>query len=215
MKKNLFLISCFFLCLNVFSLEEAWLAMGFSYGNSIDLNQNSLNTTSSYKGSMGINLSTYGFWDHSKVGLYFYFAGWLPFVVHTAEEIGDYRSVAMEFVLGPGFRYRIGGNLTAVYGCGLDVFLEVDEYRKKTEGNQEYSMFAANFGLGGDIGLKIDIGRTFVVSIGSALSFHFLNSTTLKNQYNSYNEEKVNALFSVKPYIAIGFNRNRENVSLS
>ena len=101
--------------------SDGWFSLGLNFGNYF---QNDSNLGNFYAGSLGINFSGYGFWNHNhNIGIFFNFGLLLPHQNPLSANTigGNYNQVvSSEFILGPGFRHRINENLTLHYGIGLN-----------------------------------------------------------------------------------------------
>ena len=200
----------------LFSTEEVWqdgwMGVGLNFGNYF---QNDSNLGNFYTGSLGINSSGYGFWNHNKNFGIFYNYGLLlpyrnPLSMNTIES--NYNQIiSVDLTSGPGFRHRFNEKLLLHYGIGLNFgafgFLDIgrDEMRSL---DQRFSL-----GIGGDVGLKFDITNAVYLNIGTALNFNFLeyrlarsttdNWTNTRQDFSGWN---TNYMFGIRPYIAVGVN---------
>jgi hypothetical protein len=65
---------------------------------------------------------------------------------------------------------------------------------------------ATNLGIGGDIGIKLDITDILGLMIGTLGSYHWINHTRFDGQSSSDSEWYVNSRFAIRPYLSIGIN---------
>jgi hypothetical protein len=205
MKKAL----CVFLCLSMltvfaFSLEESWLNMGFAYGNSIDIHPNQAALNDGYTGSPGIALTLYQFWDSQKVGMFLGFSGTSLMVSSVPGDIKNYGSALVEGLIGLGFRRHLAKGFTLGYAGGFDFLYESLSYRGA--GDELVEGRTMNFGIGGDIGVKLDITDILSLRIGTIASYHCINHTRFDGQTSYDSEWSVNSRFGIQPYLSIGLN---------
>ena len=203
----------------LFSLEEGWFATGANFGNYF---QNDTNLGNFYAGSPGINFSGYAFGDHEKnIGLFFNYAFLLPYqnplAVNTIER--NYNQiVSSDFLLGPGFKYRLNEKLALHYGIGLN--LTLFNFFDRASDNVKSMDQRTGLGIGGDIGLKFDITDIVYLNIGATLNYNFANyrvaESTTDNWTNTRRDSSgwVNnfSMFGIRPYIAVGVNMFSESV---
>jgi hypothetical protein len=204
----------------LFSLEEGWLAAGTNFGNYF---QNDTALGNFYAGSLGINFSSYGFGNHEKnIGFFFNYALLLPYknplAANTIENNFN-QIVSADFILGPGFKYRINEKFTLHYGIGLSFnlfqFLDrVNDNAKSTE--QRYGL-----GIGGDVGLKFDITDIVYLNLGTTLNYNFANYRVAESTTDNWTNTRPDSsgwmnnfsMFGIRPYIAVGVNYFSESVT--
>jgi hypothetical protein len=197
----------------LFSLEEGWLATGTNFGNYF---QSDSALGNFYAGSFGINLSSYGFWNHEKnIGLFTNMGLLLPYKNPLAANTIDNnfnQVVSMEFLVGPGFRYHISEKLKLHYGIGING--SVFNFFNRVTGDNKSMDKRIGLGIGGDIGLKYDITNKFYLNFGTALGYNFLNYRIAESTTDNWTNTKRDSsgwvsnfsMIGIRPYIAIGIN---------
>jgi hypothetical protein len=208
--KNAGLIVGLLLCVNslAFSIQESWMSAGFEFGNYVEFGPDHEFT---YLGSPGFDFNMYTFKDRQNIGLYWHFSGLFPVIEKSDKTPYDYL-LQYDWIMGPGFRYPLGKNLTLAFGVGVEVMAPL--YAKYTENSIDYSLVLFNLGLGGEVGIKYNFTDKFYLNAGLSLSHSFINRTA---KYTYSDDRKVRttiseewtfnyAMFGVKPFINIGIN---------
>jgi hypothetical protein len=197
----------------VFAQQETWLSMGFEFGNSIE----HYDGETTYIGSPGFNVNTYGFLEKRDIGVFFHY-GFLSSVVTAGKrDLADY-GFQMDFITGPGFRYSFNDNLKLQFGIGINWMVIAADYARD---GKDYSRAVVNLGIGTDMGIKYDINDFFYISGGVTLSYLFHNYTSLYSHETPANDISINTriidetikgygMFTAKPYLALGFNYYQE-----
>ena len=192
--------------------SDSWFSLGTNFGNYF---QSDANLGDFYAGSLGINFSGYGFWNHNqKMGIFFNYALLLPYqnpLAANTIESNYNQVVSADFIFGPGFRHRINEKLTLHYGIGINFNLssflnrESDDIKSWDE--------RLGLGIGGDIGLKFDVTDVFFVNIGTALNFNFVNHRLAESTADNWTNTRLdssgwgsNVMFGMRPYITFGVN---------
>jgi hypothetical protein len=219
-KAIIFFILITGISISTFSLtSESWLYFGFEYGNLFDSYLEQGETVHSYMGSPGLNFGGYRFFDKKNYGLFVH--GFFAIPVSGYKEINgvsidnNYEEpYQVGLLFGPGFRYNFTENFTLKGAIGLNILMSWLDYSGyiPTYGDVFYETFRCDFGIGGDIGLKINITRAFFLNFGSIFTFDFLRFMIMDTSFkkSSVGRMKNFYMFEIRPYITVGFNINRE-----
>jgi hypothetical protein len=195
-----------------FSLEENWLSTDFAWGNLMEFDEGSR-----YLGAPGFNLKIYSFQDRKNMGFYFHSLWSFPAIAPGQHSDGGYDWMA-ELMLGPGFRYKLGEQLSLHGGLGIDWAYLFAQY---TQEGQDYRKVLFTLGIAGDLGVKYDIRDFFYIQGGLMFSYMFANRTfsytveridqdTVRQKQVLDDWVKGYALVGIKPYIGIGWSYYRE-----
>lgn len=206
--KKIFSIVIFTVCSNVilFSLEETWVMIGVKYDNYFDIVRNEISPVGLYMGNIGGKVNTYKFWEGSNVGLYLSDSVTVPALFSTESHIYDYNAIQNEAVIGFGFRTNITDKLLMYGGIGFSFIYGNGTYNNRNE-NLSYMTDIFDFGIAGDIGLKLNFSKDrFFISFGAELSYHFVNHTSIASSLREETKWAMGSLFGVKPYICFGVN---------
>jgi len=221
MKKAIFILF-FITAINIsaFSLtSEAWLYFGFEYGNFFDSYTEQNEKVHSYMGSPGLNFGGYRFFNKKNYGVFVHDFFAVP--VNGYKEINgvskdndyDY-AFQIGMIIGPGFRYNFSENFTLKWAAGFSLLMTWFGYDGYlwTYGDVFYDVFSVNYGIGGDIGFKWNITKTFFINAGSIFTFDFLRYIIMDTSFNKKADgwEKDFFMLAVRPYITIGFIINKE-----
>jgi len=145
-----------------------------------------------------VGIPTIGFTDVNGVTKNYNF-GFLPYQVGL--------------IIGPGFRHNITEDFAIKWGIGIDFMMSFIDYKDYLPGygNVFRKTSSYNFGIGGDIGIKGNITKTFFMSIGSIFQVDFLRVMSVKTSFgkNSSGIAKDFLMLGASPYITFGFNLNR------
>ncbi len=211
----------------VFGESETWLSIGFEYGSFFEHASDSGITTDSYMASPGIALSTYTFWNRKNVGFFIHDSFLFPTNILTTIngtttdiDLGIYDLlVQVGIIIGPGFRYSFNKNIKLHYGIGLSFLETVANYSSYSSyygTTISYSMFAFNFGVGGDIGVKYDVSDIIYLDVGTILNYDFKNYTLISSSFSDASSwsNRNYRMISFRPYICVGFNFYRSKEGL-
>jgi hypothetical protein len=209
--------------LSVFSLtSESWLYFGFEYGNLFDSYSEQGDTVYSYMGSPGLNFGGYRFFNGKNNGVFAH--GFFAVPVKGFKEIknvskdinfNDYDSpFQVGMIIGPGFRYNFTEDFSFKGAVGVNLLMSWLDYPGyiPTYGDVLYETFRCDGGIGGDIGLKGNITKTFFLNIGSIFTFDFLRFMIMDTSFNKRSMGRIKDfyMFGIRPYITVGFNINQE-----
>jgi len=220
-RKTVFLL-IFITAVNIsaFSLtSEAWLYFGFEYGNLFDGYSEQKEKVRSYMGSPGLNFGGYRFFDKKNYGVFIHDFFAVPVTgykkINGASKDNDYDfAFQAGMILGPGFRYNFTENFTLKWAVGLSWLMSLLNYSGYlwTYGDVSYETIRHDFGIGGDIGLKKNITKSFFLNFGSIFTFDFFRFMCMYTSFNKTSKGRIKDfyMFEVRPYISVGFNINRE-----
>jgi hypothetical protein len=203
-----------------FSLSESWTGLGFGWGNFFENVSKDGDSTKTHMSSPGATLNSYAFENRGNIGILSNMAFLFPNRgtldingVKTSVDLSVY-DILFQFnaIIGPGFRYNVDDKLALQFGVGLNYMQTVGSYTNTifVAGYAEkvgFTLLAFNLGIGGDVGMKLDITDTVFVSVGSTLSFDFASHTSVFSSYENTSGWASNySLFGIRPYLCIGFN---------
>jgi hypothetical protein len=185
--------------------QETWMSLGFEFSNYFENIADSRNT---WVGSPGANLNFYFFGHQKKLG--FFNRNSFLFPVAKTGTSNDFTyGTQMAFVIGPAFRHAFNDRLALQTGLGVNITGIYVEY---DEGAYTYPVSSMALGVGGDLGLKLDLTDVIFINIGGAFSFNFLNTFTVKSMPQVVENWLNNYMaVEVKPYICVGINSYTEN----
>ena len=220
MKKIFFyFVLVFCVCAIGFSTENSqppkldiWIASGTAFGNYFisgnDIEKN-------YTGSPGFDCSSYALFGGKNMGVFFNTSILFPAINNVDKNYS--LSVQFDCInLGFGFGFDMSEKLKLRFGIGPNMnalFLH------SMENDVISGDYIKGFGIGGDIGLKINPIRFLCIDVGTTVTYNFLGYREIRNDIDfrndNYETDKsswVNrySLFGIKPYVTVGFNfRNR------
>jgi hypothetical protein len=213
--KKLVTAALFLVCGTVmaFAQQETWISVGFEFGNFME----HYDGEASYSGSPGFNLNAYGFYEKQNIGMFAHYGFLSPVIMTGEQDLAGY-GLQMELLIGPGFRYNFNDSLKLYFGIGIDWMPIFVEYAK--DGKDHFGI-VNNLGIGANTGIKYDITDFFYVSGGVTLAYLFYNHTSLYSHETTAHDLNVrtriidenikgHGTFTVKPYLALGFNYYQE-----
>lgn len=191
-------------------MEESWVSLGAEFGNYFDYAPEK----TGYTGAAGGNLKGYGFFDRGNVGLFFHYGFLYPVLDPERPDV----ALLWDSIIGPGFRVHFSDTVKLYFGAGIGWILGASESQK---GAKTYTNGIIRIGVGGDLGIKVDLTETVYLNVGLTASCFFFNyefrSVSEKIDDQTVTETQLpggrtaNSLFfGVKPYIGIGFNAYSE-----
>jgi len=206
MKKTLLFAALILgICTSVFSQREAedWLSLGFSFGNVFESEDKAKDL---YMGLFGIDIDVYSFNNKKNIGLF----GNFGYSFHVVNEDMNEPITRYSFLIGPGFRHDINESLKLYFGAGFNVQILNFNMAGNSQVNNRITM-----GIGGDIGIKYDFTDKVYFSIGSKLSFNFLNNRITETTTDNWTTRIIGsdefvkdyAMLEIRPYIAFGINK--------
>jgi hypothetical protein len=112
--------------------------------------------------------------------------------------------------IGPGFRVNLRDNFKLKFGIGFHYIMLVGSYTGYVayyNSNVGFSMLSFTLGIGGDIGIKLDVTNGFYVSMGNAFSYDFTGHTSVYSSLGNVSGwAEGYSLISLRPYICLGIN---------
>jgi hypothetical protein len=207
-----------------FSPSESSTGLGFGWGNFFERAKEGGNTAKTYMGSPGIMLEAYQFWSGHNIGLFTNVGFLFPTKmtsdvsgVKTDVDLGIYDFLFQDnIIIGPGFRYSFDDHFTLLAGVGFDVLLSIASYSRSVYvgygwlNNVSYAMFSLGLGIGGDVGIKFDVTDKIFLKLGSAVSYEFLNHSSISTNVSAIGNQSGWAsgysMFGFRPYLCVGLN---------
>jgi hypothetical protein len=214
MKKTIFILICIFAVNgSVFCLQEGYLTVGPSYKN-INIFKGNTEPLGKEKGMFGSNVSCYGFWDGSNIGLFVYGAMVRPVYASRSDNRVSviYSGLLQDYIFGAGFRLPLGTRFMLLYGFGLNIGVEsiscfVINYQKF------HNIDAVNLGFSGEAAIKFDITPKYNITpewyllFGLNASYSFLNYTNVNETYRKIDSGfAFQSVLGTDVFIGIGVN---------
>jgi len=206
---------------SAFSLtSESWLYFGFEYGNLFDTYLEQKETVSSYMASLGVNLGSYNFFSEKDYGFFVHGFFAIPVtgykVINGVSKDNDYdKPFQIGIIFGPGLKYNITENFKFKGAIGLNILMSWLNYSGyiPTYGDVLYETYRCDWGIGGDIGFKINITRVFFINFGSIFTFDFVRFIIMDTSFKKRSIGRMDDfnMVEIRPYITVGFNINREH----
>lgn len=194
--------------------SESWLFLGGEYSKFYESSSDGTTTTTSTIDSIGVNFSGFTFWNKSEIGLYSHASFLFP-QFGTLSLYGETSTVdlteydflmSISLIIGPGFRKEITNTSTFYSGIGLHFFNMSGSNKVNVYpiGTVSYGIIGFNLGLGGDLGLKLDIFKNLSISVGTSLTYDFYNYTLFNSSIQSEVTKSIPTSYSafmINPYI--------------
>ncbi|MDR1838871.1 MAG: hypothetical protein LBQ93_04695 [Treponema sp.] len=202
-------------------LSESWASLGYEYGHFFEEYSQRGKKAESYTASQGINFGGYRFWYGKNVGIFIHGLIGTP-LINVFETDGvtkriDSDDFAMTFqtglLIGPGFRVALDERINFKFAIGLSFLSTLLWYTEYTpgKGDAQYSIDKWSFGIGGEIGVKINLTDTVFLNAGNIMTVDFLSRITMDTldvKYSGWARDFF--MLSARPYIAIGMNLHWE-----
>ncbi|GMO14646.1 MAG: hypothetical protein Pg6A_00280 [Termitinemataceae bacterium] len=172
MEKHTGLMIVFIIFVNamVFSNENR-LSLGFEYGNFFEKRTDGGVDIETYIGSPGFNFSGYHLWNDFG----FFHSHSFLFPAKVLSNRDGYKYIfEYGFTIGPAFKIIFTGKLDMTLGLGFSLGNITGK-----QNNKSISLF--RMGIAGDIGLSFFVNKYICINIGSLISYHFLNTTSIAN----------------------------------
>jgi hypothetical protein len=179
-------------------------------------------TVYAFMGSPGVDFGGYRFLDKKNIGIFIHDFFAMPAtgfreIGNVATDI-DFKGYDFRFqigmIIGPGFRYNITEDFTLKGAIGLNFLISELDYKGYLPlyGDVLYETLRCDWGIGGDIGFKGNITKTFFMNFGSIFTFDFLRFMVMDTSFNKKSAGRVKEffMFGARPYITVGFNIIRE-----
>ncbi|MDR0320687.1 MAG: hypothetical protein LBI28_04220 [Treponema sp.] len=205
----------------IFSFDsEAGIHLGLEFGNLFERYSDQGDSIESYTSAIGLSFSSYRFFgESSNFGIFAhgFFAGTAYNSVTTNgvtinNNFGNYSFVPFRvgIVIGPAFRHNISENLTLHYAIGINWLWSIFSYEESFPfyNKVTYDVEQTDLGIGGDIGIKLEIDGTAFIMIGSIVTVDFLQFKSVETSLGDTSSGVVKDFFafSVRPYISFGLN---------
>jgi hypothetical protein len=186
--------------------NENLLSFGFEYGNFFEKRTEGGVDIETYRGSPGFNFSGYHLWDN--FGFFHSHSFLFPTNISSNIEGYDY-FFQYNVIFGPAFRIMFNEKMNMNLGIGVNLGPVVGEFN-----NKKLTQF--NLGIGGDIGISFFVNKMVYVNIGSLVSYHFFNITSIgtgeyeidddgdRKEIKDIERSKNYNMAGVRPYIKIG-----------
>lgn len=205
-KPGIVMVLVFLGGIRLFALQESWVSYGFGFGNYLDRTAEE----GAYTGMPGFMFGAYRFGERRNVG---WFSQWGILFPTISPERWD-TGYGFDFIAGPGFRAHLGDTVNLHFGVGIDWLFEGSGY---TEEATDYSRWRSSVGIGGDMGIKVDLTDNVYIDLGVTGSYFFLGwesrQKSVKIDEQTTTRTKLSGgriadflAFGVKPYLCIGFN---------
>jgi len=207
MKKNMILtvILAFVINAAAFSMENR-LSFGFEYGNFFENSTDGGVDTEKYVTSPGLNMSFYHLWDN--LGFFHNYSYLFPIAVSS--NVGSYEySFRFNFIVGPAYKIVFTEKMDMNLGIGFSLGPTIGKLN-----NRAFTQFS--MGIGGDIGVSFFLNKMTYINIGSILSYHFANITSIDTGKYVVDEDgdrdEINdtawsdnySMIGVRPYVKFG-----------
>ena len=218
MKKSMvFFVMLFCLSPLAFAQQEVWISAGYEFGDFVDgyiyQGQEIETVTSSH----GMNIASYNFL-FNRFGIFARGSFLSPKKTWVWDDNGmttiDLSDYSLTFdsglIFGMVYRLDFTNDFKSYFGLGINWFTTMALF--SGAGTASYSRDTNNIGIGGDIGVKVDISDRFFLQIGSILTLDFarhelietFTGTSLTHTSSRWHEKYL--LFSARPYFAAGLN---------
>ena len=205
MKRVLIAIICFAaLSFNAFSQSERWNVFAFE-GENYHV---SVKDDSEVIHSFGFNYSTYRFESHRLIGLYTGSSFYFPQKIILEDAVGNEIKLDhsdFDFIMGyrgifgPAFRFPILPMLTLKVATGFSFGTMVNTY------DNHYGI-DINLGIGGDLGVKLDMSKKWSMVAGTKVGYDFFNYCFTKNGgHKDSGRTRDYSLLRVDPYIGFAY----------
>ena len=200
----------------IFSETESWLFLGGEYSKFYETSSDGTTAATSTIDSVGINLSGFTFWNKSNIGFYRHSSFMFPrfgtislFGETATVDLTEYDFLmSFSLIMGPGFKKNITKYFTFYSGVGVHLFnMSAFHQIEVYEGTISFALTGFNVGLGGDLGMKLDINDINLnISIGTSFTYDFYNNTIAMSNLIEEPIQSIPAYYSalmINPYICI------------
>jgi hypothetical protein len=175
---------------------ESWFSAGIGYGHSFEEKFENNQTLKAYSGSLGFDIDSFQFWNN--FGFFFNFSFLFPVNVKVDDASYSY-TFQFNYLIGPAFKFDITENIKLKLGLGYSSQLVVGEYSHKP-------MVSQNLGIGGEAGFAYILSGLLNINLGTVLNYQFANSEKKEALGGmGYEWSKDYSMFTVRPYIRVGF----------
>jgi len=218
MKKGIvYLIFLFAISSLAFPQQEVWVSVGYEFGYFADRYKNQGETIETGTFSRGMNISSYSFFTNS-LGIFAHGSFlspknswiWNDNGISNVDLSNYPFNMDIGLIIGLAFKIDFTDDFKSYFGIGFNWFTTSAMY--PGIGTISYSRKTNNFGIGGDIGLKVDISDRFFLRLGSILTLDFARNTvietytgtSLASTSREWNDKYI--MLSARPYFAVGLN---------
>ena len=200
-----------------FAQQQVWIAAGYEFGMFADGYVNQGQEIETVTSSRGMNIASYNFLPN-RFGIFTRGSFLSPKSSWVWNDTGmskidfDNHSIDLDIGLIMGIAYRLDftDDFCSYFGLGVNWLWASAMY--SGTGNISYSKETINIGIGGDIGLKVDVSDRFFLQLGSIITFDFARhtvietytGTSLSNTSRGLNEKYF--MLSARPYFSAGLN---------
>jgi hypothetical protein len=197
-------------------IAESWYSLGYEHGFFTERSYVNGKAVETFTSSPGIHFSHYSFSYGMNVGMFA--GGFFGFpVLEVVEKDGRFTrnnfsdsvlNMQVGLIVGPGFRIPME-RVSFRFAFGFGFLLSTNLYTEyiRDYGDYPCTKQAFSFGVGGDIGTKIDITDTIFMSVGSIFTYDFRSHLEMKMPYEK-SSGWVNGygMFGARLYVTIGMN---------
>ena len=198
-------------------ISEVWISAGYEFGSFADRYVNQGQEIETMNSSHGMNIASYNFlWN--RFGIFARGSFLTPQKSWMLNDTGmskiDLSNYSYMFdsglLLGMVYRLNFTDDFKSYFGLGINWYTTSALY--SGIGTASHSKDTNNIGIGGDIGLKVDLSDRFFLQLGSLITLDFArhavietySGTSLTNTSSGWNEKYF--MLSTRPYFAAGLN---------
>lgn len=179
------------------NITEAWLMMGFEVGYSWDMTNQSEFFEVGHVVSPGFSAGVYSFKQGSSIGLFLSASVLFPTEYVLKEQTSPLNSYHDPFnqgilIFGYAFRFPLSKSVNIHLGLGLSGLYSTLSRSLENE-------VSLRFGIGGELGVKLDLSDVFFLSLGSRGIWNFGESVL-------QGAPELISIARLHPYISIGTN---------
>jgi hypothetical protein len=203
MNKKLGFMIILAVCISTMAFSnENRLSFGFEYGNFFEKRTDGGVDIETYKGSPGFDFCAYHLWGNFG---FFHNHSFL-FPADVSSNIDGYKYYFQyNLLIGPVYKIAFTEKWDMTLGIGFSLSPIAGEINSK-----DLTQF--NMGIGGDIGVSYLFSKMVYINIGSKLTYHFCNTTSIANgTYDEDGDENKTTEWSnnysmvgIRPYLRIG-----------
>jgi hypothetical protein len=184
-----------------YAMQEAYFGWGNSFMDTINIRDEPYQAVGGHIGMTGLGVNLYEFWNRSNWGLLLNCG--MNFSVYNTSvtNLDNYMNFCVNSLFGPGYRYAFGNKYTMLFGFGMSFSEQAIEGRSV---NKVYKDFVLNFGLGGQLGFKLD----FTDIVG--MMFAFNTVYTFANYMLESAKWGIISNVALSPFIGFSINQYGE-----
>jgi len=198
LKKIIFFIVLLFVVIfNNSATQEVYVSFGNSYLDNINIKGDANQAAGGHTGMVAlINIIGYSFRNNSNYGLYLGGGSYLS-IYNTDAVYDKYASGVVYGIAGPGYRYSVNNALSMLFGLGLCYYQQVIEADINKKAYDEYTH---NFGLAGQLGLKMDFTDNICMMFALNPAYTFVHFSQHSSKWDFVSN------VALSPFIGIGLN---------